>query len=338
MELSNGNTLQGTPWHRVFVKSKGFIRLDETVYGDKILPWEELKLSYSMESLTGDIQTQTDNLRNDIFNAGFPTGSRDSVTCIETSGNSTRGQSPRKITSTTRMKTSTTTKSITSRAFLQKSTRRNIQTRLGLGRKVIRIICKRFGRWPLNGMAATKANDGTPRTESVYGTSETRIRQSLAKCAERLNRFVGYNLQCIVLDPVALGPDGSADWMTLTAPAHTAQRPFALTDIHGSGTAPVYVSKLTTGKSGRVFDLSIEGCHEFFANGILVHNSYVANTYFSASDKPKEVAKNEKLAAYKAAGMDDFSLNVHRMRMEMDLRKPEKPVSVGRRHGRIIKR
>jgi hypothetical protein len=54
-------------------------------------------------------------------------------------------------------------------------------------------------------------------------------------------------------------------------------------------TAPVHVVAATTNeKSEPVYDLTIEDAHEFFANGILVHNSLDALRYaIMGIDHPK---------------------------------------------------
>ncbi len=44
----------------------------------------------------------------------------------------------------------------------------------------------------------------------------------------------------------------------------------------------------------------------------------------------------EKLEEYRAKGMDDFSLNIYRMRMEREARQTrDQPALIGRQHGRI---
>jgi hypothetical protein len=67
---------------------------------------------------------------------------------------------------------------------------------------------------------------------------------------------------------------------------------------------------------------------------------YAANTWFSSSEKPKDVTAREKIREYRKAGMDDFSLNVYATRMQQEANKPEKPISLGRggRRGTVIRR
>ncbi len=66
---------------------------------------------------------------------------------------------------------------------------------------------------------------------------------------------------------------------------------------------------------------------------------YAMLTWFESSSKPPELAIQQKLEEYRANGMDDYSLNIHRFRMEREHRQTEEqPVYLGRRHGRIIRR
>jgi len=58
-----------------------------------------------------------------------------------------------------------------------------------------------------------------------------------------------------------------------------------------------------------------------------------------SSSKPREVTIQQKLEEYRANGMDDYSLNIYRFRMEREERQTqEQPVYLGRRHGIIIRR
>ena len=63
---------------------------------------------------------------------------------------------------------------------------------------------------------------------------------------------------------------------------------------------------------------------------------YAMLTWFETSSKPREVTIQQKLEEYRANGMDDYSLNIYRCRMEREDRQAqEQPVYLGRQHGRI---
>jgi hypothetical protein len=66
---------------------------------------------------------------------------------------------------------------------------------------------------------------------------------------------------------------------------------------------------------------------------------YAMLTWFETSSMPHDTANQQKLEEYRAAGMDDHSLNIYRFRMEREDRQmQEQPIFLGRRHGRIIRR
>ena len=63
---------------------------------------------------------------------------------------------------------------------------------------------------------------------------------------------------------------------------------------------------------------------------------YAMLTWFETSSKPREITNQEKLEEYRAKGMDDFSRNIYRMRMEREDRQTQdQPALIGRLHGRI---
>jgi hypothetical protein len=64
---------------------------------------------------------------------------------------------------------------------------------------------------------------------------------------------------------------------------------------------------------------------------------YAMLTWFETSSKPREIANQQKLEEYRAKGMDEYSLNIYRCRMEREDRQAqEQPVYLGRQHGRIL--
>lgn len=54
--------------------------------------------------------------------------------------------------------------------------------------------------------------------------------------------------------------------------------------------------------------------------------------------KPKEVENEEKLREHAEAGMDDFSLNVYRIKLSQEAQAAEAPASFGHRHTRVVRR
>jgi hypothetical protein len=69
------------------------------------------------------------------------------------------------------------------------------------------------------------------------------------------------------------------------------------------------VQSRPTGRRGRVYNLSVAGCPEYFANGILVHNcAYGYNTWLVEAVKPERLKMMEKVKAMRAKGIDETSI------------------------------
>ena len=66
---------------------------------------------------------------------------------------------------------------------------------------------------------------------------------------------------------------------------------------------------------------------------------YVVMSLPEPTEKSGQDKIAEKLDAYRQAGMNEFSLNIYRIRMEREERqRQDQPVHIGRRHGIIIRR
>jgi hypothetical protein len=63
---------------------------------------------------------------------------------------------------------------------------------------------------------------------------------------------------------------------------------------------------------------------------------YVVMSLPEPTEKNRQDKITEKLEEYRAKGMDDFSRNIYRMRMERAERQTQdQPALIGRQHGRI---
>src|SRR5262249_40134312 len=122
---------------------------------------------------------------------------------------------------------------------------------------------------PLNGTAAQKAVLGTASTASGLGLAESRSMSALVQAVEA--RFVPTFLgQSSVPRSVGNGISGRSAGIGSRFVA-------AVETCFGSGMAgrriaPVHVLGLRAAPNADVYDLTVEGAHEFFADGHLVHN------------------------------------------------------------------
>ena len=83
--------------------------------------------------------------------------------------------------------------------------------------------------------------------------------------------------------------------------------------------------------------MTVEDCPEFFANGVLVHNSvYSLNTFVDETIKPREAKAAETLQQYREAGLDEHSLHIYAAQLSRNLITPEPEARMGR--GRATRR
>ena len=68
-----------------------------------------------------------------------------------------------------------------------------------------------------------------------------------------------------------------------SAPAQHVEKRISSISTQGNNVAPVYVLGLCEETDQAVYNLEVEGITEFYANGILVHNSYDALKYLLTS-------------------------------------------------------
>jgi len=105
---------------------------------------------------------------------------------------------------------------------------------------------------------------------------------------------------------------------------------------------PVYVRSVSTGGRGRVYNLTVEGAEEFFANGVLVHNcSYAWNTWKQESVKPELVTLEQEIDQMRRDGVDETSIARYSWRRQQEIRMAEQKAEqgialTGKRIGRRI--
>ena len=63
---------------------------------------------------------------------------------------------------------------------------------------------------------------------------------------------------------------------------------------------------------------------------------YVVMSMPDPTQKTQEEKLEEKLQSYKDAGVNEYSLNIYRMKGMMQMRDENAPIQTGRRHGAII--
>lgn len=241
LETTSG-ILEATADHRIWTDS-GWKHLAELTRSDILCGWE----SSDQGSLFGSTVTPTDDIQRprlgptgSITRAGH--GSR-FITCIMRFGASIMASFRRALTSIIATATRSTTTSPISSYSLAPST--------GRGTSGLR-----------SGPSAQR--HGSETALSAASGSPQSWREPLSADATVMQR--------------------SGDTRESTTSTRLASCVEALSEkvaTHESSLVPVAVVGVTfTGRYEKVYDLTVEGEHEFFANGILVHNCLAALVYF----------------------------------------------------------
>jgi hypothetical protein len=248
--FSDGTQIQCTPEHR-FLTQRGFVPIDTLRYDDILMSWTALN------SMAGSIQETKQD-----------TTALADVSITATCGQASTDQYHQSITSTIEMKTEKTTQSRIWSASPEQSisattTKGNAQTRCEQ-------ILIESEPWHLSGTEPMQEGRGIVPTQRA-GLFRELI--GYAKYAVRvIQGFIGKDSAPM---PANLASAAPHFWTTSFANALSAVLSSASIDIQGKGLAVGYAVRLLRLENcgfEDVYDLEIEGKHEFFANGILAHN------------------------------------------------------------------
>lgn len=267
---SNGATLEGTAEHEVWTENRGFVRIDSLEYGDIVATCRDGQPTRSAASASESSSTVEHIGATLNQNArSFATTSRRSAgtACTAPFGNIITERSQTAITSTTRMAIFSTTTSPTLNASRSTSMRSSTASGLCPQRKPQTSL--ECGSLQKRGTAATPDANGTESTPQTASPNHTFASPEHARNAA--NNTLA-NRDHFSATPIAARRSGaSPESTTNRAPAQSAERYSSSTDIQARSHAHV-VAVCRTEKSAPVYDLEVDEAHEFFANGILVHN------------------------------------------------------------------
>jgi len=281
LTLSDGRTLEATADHRIFTIEKGWVRLDELRYGLTLLECEKTCTqtpiaSSSTACRTGDTPTQS------AASCVCITRHNAATDCTRRCGSAITDPYLTATTSITGTATHSTTTSATSNASRLPSTRESTCRQSDLPERVSG--SRRFDR---------SRPSGTERQRVERGTLSTR-----SGCGKPVSRSLGNATSAALSSEVwvAASPIGSA--LTI-ASRHGVGAPASTTLIARAPSAALRFESIDTAQSARahvsvlgvesleheelVYCLGVEEHHEFFANGVLVHNCIDALRYLTLS-------------------------------------------------------
>lgn len=276
--LSDGRSVRCTKDHRVLTES-GFRTADELRYGILLVCLPKLSSTgvFDLRDTQNQIAGRTDATTAASQGVGR-TGHAGNSCCIDLSGNA-RLEKSRKGTMST---TETTTRSIILSRILSASwvqfifqgiaRTERLPTRKRRGRR----LCGRLLRHLL-GISHQKAGRGTLNTQGRLH----KIESHGALCASFAG--VGLNLpsrglQDFATQVVSRRGEESPAW-TMSRDSASVGKSFRSINTRKPGTALVSVESVTDDGVAAVYDLTVDDKHEFFANGVVVHNCHDANQY-----------------------------------------------------------
>lgn len=275
IRFSNGKRLYATAEHPIYVDGKGFIPVDALTCGDIILTCKSPHLSNLswMAVFIDAIQTATGRMLKDTI---CPLRERASAFITAIFGRSITAQFLPAITSTTRMGTSSTTSLRTMSASPLSSTGSAIVAALmpnSQGGTFEKLTTS-----PQLGMPRMRGSSGIECMGSVLGKGASRSKSGHVPGAGSRSRVFSrqghHEMASGTAQGDALNPSqGLRNVTWLKKAALSARSLFSLTNIGMSQKrARVSVERVMLGGTAKVYNLHVDGVHEFYANGILVHN------------------------------------------------------------------
>ncbi len=266
VEFSDGRWLTGTPDHPVWVQGKGFVPIDSLEYHDTIVVCENNKTFSGKSANSSESST---------FDIRMPSRTRQALTSIEASlsfivysGNTS--------TALSRMGTRFTMLTKTLRTTLSKIW--SVLPRQSIDAAITPAnACQQreppwmlFGTSPWHGTSLQRESLGTV---SMLENQFTFRDQSSAN-AITVEKTIPLSKKMADGVPQSALPNGVEllESTTKPEPVPDAARNSESTVIESRKAVPVFVLGVRDAGKGTVYNLSVNGPHEYFANGVLVSN------------------------------------------------------------------
>lgn len=274
--LSSGAVLRGTADHPVFNADGVKARMDALRYGDRLIPWHTEQSPRNQSSITG---TPTPGgPTHPTGRTGFTTGAAaDAATSTGTSTGTTTGQSRRAWWSTTRTTTRSTTTPRTLPLYTCPSTLRTIRSN---GSRIVSTVLWLWNTWRgsarslWRGTVPRKAGNGTVSTASRHTLSGNLNGSPASSVGPNTNPCTGASVSGSARTSASQRGVVRAAWTMLTATVRRVVSRSGSTSTVSNGAAPVYVVSSFDPLPGKqpVYNLTVDGEHEYYANGVLVSN------------------------------------------------------------------
>lgn len=282
VELSNGASITGTANHLVLANGE-WTRLDALSYGDKLRSCP----STSTSTAAGSTATQTllTDRAASTSRRTWMRPRREWEGSTRRFGSRSTERFPMVTTSTTSTGTRSTTMSVTSSAWTPSHTPTFTSTTTAVSRCEIMLSGSVLS--PRRGTHQKKDVPGTRSTPSVFGVIAARLRGSVSGAKPSMCRRL-FTTVFVSAQPSAAPPSvARAESTTRIASASSVGSSSASTSTRRFDSAPVRVVSVRAAGTSPVYDLTVADQHEFFANGILVHNCTYGLYAVPPPDLPK---------------------------------------------------
>ena len=272
VEFSDGKSLTGTPEHPVWVSGKGWTRLDALVWRDTIATCQENQF-YSTELSSRATPTLPAELLGCITTRIKSTGRRVYRACIKRFGRLQTGQYPRVAKSITKTPIRLTTGLTTSSLLPRKSTANATLKSFAL---LDSSILTESDRSLVNGTGLTRVKSFTSALVKNLGAIVNRLSAYVNTAARSTAPYQA--ALASAHGPVSIKAMKQASVITRQEPAPSARQSSRQGPQRTFKPVPVHVVKSYAGEKADVYNLSVDDMHEYYANGVLVHNCWLWST------------------------------------------------------------
>lgn len=275
LTTESGQTLQGSGNHPVFTWAGELKRLDSLSNLDRVIQCKKDILersSNSMELNSSDIQTQK------VAHLGFitiPTQKhcdQSMEPCTNTFTENTLEKSQKTMTSITKMETLKIIQSKTFNVFQTPCIKNYTQLQIKKLSKKLCMVWKMREKLLRHGMVLMKEKDGMPIMQKFAGRKDLSVKLNVL-FAEKLKRQSFQAEQDFVMSTVLQNICEQAENYKSSDFVKFAGKSFSLGCTTQLQLAPDRVATLKEAELCDVYNLRVDGNHQYFANRILTHNS-----------------------------------------------------------------
>jgi hypothetical protein len=307
VDFSDGKSIVGTGNHPIFIQGKGFVSIDALRYGDIITTKENilwrLTRSSSMASSSGDTRKLAALLPEGITVRAETIASKGLASCIKRFGKAITDPFQKVVT----FITETSIRSIMTSPILNVYPLSTIS--LNMERNIYRgkNTWQRSGQWLRNGIGQKQAGSGTRNMVKIAGKIASLYPLPAITAGKSTSLFSIENT-ITAHQFVDQQPGVTRIKMMFKRLVRYVESLLVSIVMKIKKLAHVYVVQVCAvhalNNPQPVYDLEIDGQHEFLANGVLVHNSFDTAKYGltnegNVNEKKKQQKQGQPVQAYK---------------------------------------